>query len=158
MPPPASRIFAFAPIEDRFDAPADAACSLRHLRPKRLKHIRYHPNIDRIRYHPNIDRAHRKVAKRWGDMSGERICPLLMMLGMTPACRVSLDIGGSAVIECHCARSFDFFLSALGLTVFDWIDLVGQQQSLLGGFFCASASPTFASRPSPISRALPQSM
>src|SRR5262245_12372356 len=155
MPPPASRIFAFAeaahlrPIEDRFDAPADAACSLRRLRPKRLKHIRYHPNIDR---------AHRNVAKRWGDMSGERICPLLMMLGMTPACSVSLDIGGSAVIECHCARSFDFFLSALGLTVFDWIDLVASNSRCLAAFFRASASPTFASPPSPISRALPQSM
>src|SRR4051794_12100053 len=138
MPPPARRIFSFAeaarfrPIQNRLNPPADTARSLRRLRPKRLKHIHYHPDADR---------PHRHTAKRRGDMSGERICPLLMMLGMTPARLVSFDIGGSAVIEGHCARSFDLFLSAHGLTALDRIDLVGQQQSLLGGFFARIGKP-----------------
>src|SRR5436190_13972614 len=37
---------------------------------------------------------------------------------------VSFDVGGGAVIEGHCARSFDLFLSAHGLTALDRIDLV----------------------------------
>src|SRR5262245_53271562 len=122
MPAPARRIFAFpkaacfCPIQNRLNPPADTARSLRHLGPKRLKHIHYHPDVDR---------AHRHTAKRRGDMSGERVCPLLTMLGMTPARLVSFDIGGSAVIEGHCARSLDLFLSPRGLTALDRIDLVG---------------------------------
>src|SRR3954452_12671463 len=140
MPAPARRIFAFAeaarfrPIQDRLNPPADPARSLRRLRPNRAKHVNYHPDVDR---------AYRHTAKRRRDMSGERICPLLMMLGMTPASLVSLDIGGSAVIEGHCASSFGLFLSALSLTALDRIDLVRQHQSLLGGFFARIAKPHF---------------
>src|SRR5262245_32616287 len=122
MPAPARGIFAFSkaarfrPIQNRLNPPADTARSLRRLGPQRLKHIHYHPDVDR---------AHRHTAKRRGDMSGERVCPLLIMLGMPPARLVSFDTGGIAVSEGHYARTLDLSLSPHGLTALDRIDLVG---------------------------------
>src|SRR5260370_32708397 len=121
MPAPARRIFAFVaaarfrPIQNRLNPPPDTARSLRRLRPKRLKHIHYHPDVDR---------AHRHPAKRRGDMSCQRICQLLLMLGMTPVRPVSFDIAGSAAIEGDLARSFDLFLSAPSRTALARINLL----------------------------------
>src|SRR6516162_4988253 len=126
MSAPPCRVFARAkaaysrPIQNAFDAPADAGRRLRLRGPDWLQ---------RLEHERRIDHLHRHGAENGTRVGGERCQPLRRVLAATP----SRAVGGGVLLGCCIeGHAFDFVeprLHTSGTPMLDWIDSLIPQPS-----------------------------
>src|SRR5262249_44178435 len=117
--------------------------------PNRLKGLHDHRDVD-------IRDGHR--TKRRIDVGRKGIRPLLCVLGIAPTSCVRVDVSLCALPECDRSRYIDLLRTILGFAFFSGSILSTSSKRCAAALFRASARPTFASPPKPISRAFPSSM
>jgi hypothetical protein len=101
------------PIQHAFDPAAHPARGLRLGLPD---------GLDRLHHEANVDRRDGQAPEHRESIGGERVAPLLPVLGVAPAGLMSGDKGFGALLERHRLGRLGHRVHADGFSRFDWIN------------------------------------